>query len=112
MTPGRSWLQRREAVNFDVLGPFKLERHGKRRLITEDSRKALKSEMEDAEEGLSIACGCYVFAKVAGKGITPWYVGQACVSALGSEALNATNRERYNQVLDAKGSPVMYFLPM
>jgi hypothetical protein len=99
-------------MDFDVVGPVRISRFGKRRLITKESLSELIAELEDRELGLSAACGCYLFAKQAGKGLTPWYVGQACRSSLAHEALNASNREKYNRVLDAKGTPVMFFLPL
>lgn len=99
-------------MDFDVIGPVKLTRHGRNRLITDDSMRDLISQLEAIEPGLALACGCYVFAKQAGKGLTPWYVGQACKSSLAKESMNASNREKYNKVLDAKGSPVMFFLPL
>ncbi|QQP99093.1 hypothetical protein [Lysobacter enzymogenes] len=99
-------------MDFGVIGPIKLSRHGKKRLITADSMKELIEELESKEEGLSEACGCYVFAKQTGKGLMPWYVGQACKRPLAAEALNPSNREKYNTVLDAKGSPVLFFLPL
>ena len=99
-------------MDFGVIGPIKLSRHGKKRLITAESVKELIKELESREEGLSQACGCYVFAKNTGKGLMPWYVGQACKQPLAAEALNPTNREKYNTVLDAQGSPVLFFLPL
>ena len=99
-------------MDFDVIGPVKLTRHGKKRLITKESLDNLVSDLEDVAEGLSEACGCYVFAKQAGKGLMPWYVGQACKLPLAKEALNPSNREKYNKILDLKGTPVMFFLPL
>lgn len=99
-------------MDFGVVGPIKLNRYGKKRLITGDSLRDLVEDLEGIEVGLSEACGCYVFAKQAGKGLMPWYVGQACKRPLADEALNASNREKYNKVLDAKGSPVIFFLPL
>ena len=79
-------------MNFDVAGPFKLHRHGLKRLITKQAIKQLKLELEKWERGLSEACGCYVFAIRAGRGYTPYYVGQACKSSILLEAMNASNR--------------------
>jgi hypothetical protein len=99
-------------MDFGVVGPIKLKRYGKKRLITGDSLPDLAAALEEIEPGLSKACGCYVFAKQAGKGLMPWYVGQACKRGLVDEALNPSNREKYNKVLDSKGSPVIFFLPL
>jgi len=98
---------------FDVAGPFKVRRYGSKKLITKQSQTDLKLELEKWEPGLSRACGCYVFAIRAGKGYTPYYVGQACKLAIPYEALNPSNREKYNQACsEGKGMPVIFALPM
>jgi len=99
-------------MNFDVVGPIKLTRHGKKRLVTKESLVDLIEELEAIESGLSEACGCYVFAKQAGKGLMPWYVGQATKQSLAVESMNPANREKYNKVLDSQGSPIMFFIPL
>lgn len=98
---------------FDVAGPFVVPRHGKKKNITKDSLLELRAVLEEWEEGLSQSCGCYVFAKRAGSGITPWYVGQACKSPMLSEALNPSNITKYNQVLDDdQGTPLLFIVPI
>jgi hypothetical protein len=100
-------------MKFDVAGPFDLTRHGSKRLITDQSLKDLKSQIEDFREGLSEAVGCYVFALRAGKGYTPWYVGQACKASILKEAMNSSNREKYNKVAsENKGTPTIFFIQM
>lgn len=99
-------------MNFDVIGPIRLGRHGKKRLITNESKLDLIDRLETIEPGLSDACGCYVFAKNNGRGMLPWYVGQACRQSLAAESLNPANREKYNTVLNSKGTPVIFFLPL
>jgi hypothetical protein len=104
---------RRGDMDFDVAGPFELSRHGAKQIITKTSLKELKPELEAWEEGLSDACGCYVFALKAGKGYTPYYVGQACKRSIVDEALNPSNREKYNEVLgESKGTPMLFLIPM
>lgn len=98
---------------FDVAGPFKIKQHGAKQVITKESLRLLKTKLEEYEEGLSDACGCYVFAVRAGKGYTPYYVGQACKSSLPNEALNPSNISNYNGILThRKGTPVLFFIPM
>ncbi len=100
-------------MHFDVAGPFDLTRHGKKKFITEQSLADLDPELENWESGLSDACGCYIFAIRAGKGYTPYYVGQACKWSMLREALNPSNREKYNKACsESKGMPVIFFLPM
>jgi hypothetical protein len=98
---------------FEVAGPFDLTRHGSKNFITDETLKNLKLRLEDWAEGLSGACGCYVFAVRAGKGYTPYYIGQACKSSIAAESLNPSNREKYNKVLsESKGTPVLFTLPL
>ncbi len=100
-------------MRFDVAGPFDLTRHGKKKMITEQSMADLKPHLERWEDGLSRACGCYVFAIHAGQGYTPYYVGQACRQSIFREALNPSNREKYNKACsDSHGTPILFFLPM
>ena len=98
---------------FDVSGPHKISRHGPKRLINEQSLKDLLAELRLEDSALEMACGCYVFAIRAGKGITPYYVGQASKSTIVREAFNPANRERYNSVLNgSSGTPIIFLLPM
>ena len=98
---------------FEVAGPFDLTRHGQKNFITDETLKNLKVHLDEWKEGLSEACGCYVFAVRAGKGYTPYYVGQACKSSIAAESLNPSNREKYNKVLsESKGTPVLFTLPL
>jgi hypothetical protein len=100
-------------MQFDVAGPFELSRHGAKQIITKNSLKELKPELDAWEEGLSDACGCYVFVLRAGKGFTPYYVGQACKRAIVEEALNPSNREKYNEVLgEGQGTPMLFLIPL
>ena len=86
-------------MNFDVAGPFKLKRYGQKKILTDETVDHLLPRLEEWEEGLSEACGCYLFAVRAGKGFKPYYVGQACKRAISDEALNSTNLMKYNKVL-------------
>jgi hypothetical protein len=100
-------------MNFDVAGPFKLKRHGNKKLITQQSIADLRAEMEKRSRGLSKAVGCYVFVIHAGKGYTPYYVGQARRKSLLMEALNPSNLGKYNNACsDSNGNPFLFFLPM
>jgi hypothetical protein len=100
-------------MDFDIAGPFELSRHGQKQIITKQSLKELKPELEEWESGLSDACGCYVFAIRAGKGYTPYYIGQASKRTIADEALNPSNREKYNEVLGyGRGRPMLFVLPM
>ena len=98
-------------MRFDVAGPFEITRYGTKKNITKESRADLRAQLEEWEEGLSESCGCYIFAKRAGGGIIPWYVGKACRRPIFKEALNADNITKYNTILDNKGRPLLFVIP-
>ncbi len=60
-------------------------------------------------DGLPDACGCYIFAIRAGKGITPWYVGKT-ERSFKNECLNGTNIGNFNRVLKNKGAPLLFLI--
>ena len=100
-------------MNFGAQGPFKLNRHGPKKLINKNTKDALRAALDQFDLGLSDACGCYVFAVRAGKGYTPYYVGRAEKRSILNEFLNPSNTGKYNDVLSyTTGTPVMFVLPM
>jgi hypothetical protein len=65
---------------------------------------------DELDFGLSTACGCYIFAVRAGKGVRPWYVGRAVNQAFKKECLTDHKVNKYNSVLSKqKGTPLIYF---
>jgi len=99
-------------MQFDVAGPFKLERFTKAQIFTKDTPKCLKATFEDWDSGLANAYGCYVFALKAGQGWKPWYVGQAFKRVIWKEATNSDNLAKYNKCIgDRKGTPYLFALP-
>jgi hypothetical protein len=96
-------------MDFDVKGPYIIKRFGSAKMITDESLNALK---KDIDVDLADGCGCYVFAIRASKGYKPWYIGQASASRLLPEAMNPSNREKFNKIVtEKKGTPVLFFLP-
>ena len=99
-------------MHFDIAGPFEISRHGRKKNITKNSIAGLRERLEECEKGLSESCGCYIFAKRAGGGVIPWYVGKACRRSMLKEALNAENIIKYNKVLDDdRGTPLIFVIP-
>lgn len=96
---------------FNVAGPFEISRFGTKKNITKFSLADLKIQLENWEKGLSESCGCYIFVKRAGGGVIPWYVGQACRNSMLNEVLNPTNITKYNEILDDKGTPLLFIIP-
>lgn len=68
--------------------------------------------MEATQEGLAVANGCYVFSMRAGRGIRPWYVGQARgKDGFRQEVFRFHKLVQYNDVLaKKKGTPLVHLL--
>ena len=96
-----------------MCGPFKLSRFTKKKLITTDTLQELQEKLSESHPGIADGCGGYVFCLRNPSGIKPWYAGQANRSRLVAEALNPSNREKYNKVIsERKGTPMLYLLPL
>ncbi|WP_461284615.1 hypothetical protein [Acidiferrobacter sp.] len=77
---------------YKVYGPFVLRRNGQGYLdFSAPFRKRFWSGVSDAMEGLSTACGCYVFRI----GTKPWYVGLASAQTFRNECLSPTKKAAY-----------------
>ncbi|MCO5083880.1 MAG: hypothetical protein M9955_19760 [Rhizobiaceae bacterium] len=76
-----------------------------------DQRRTFWESADSVEPGLSEACGCYVFAIRAGRGIKPWYVGKAERQSFKREAVTEDKLNKYELALRAakKGTPLLYF---
>jgi hypothetical protein len=99
-------------MRFIPYGPFELPRGDDGLLLlTKDERQLFWADVDTEDDGLSDACGCYVFAIRAGGGIRPWYVGKAERQSFKREALTEHKVDKYNTVLSdlGKGTPLLYF---
>ena len=54
-------------------------------------RKTFWTIVENNEPGLSVACGCYVFAIRFGDNFTPWYVGKTEQQSFKTRVLSNTH---------------------
>jgi hypothetical protein len=104
-----------QKLQFIVQGPITIpcQRSGKNTKIKHIGDAEIKNfwENETAKE-LAAKNGCYIFAIKAGRGYTPWYIGQASKS-LKSECFQDHKRSKYSAVaFDEKipGTPVMFFI--
>jgi hypothetical protein len=96
-------------MNYDVYGGFEIIRKGNR---TGEYDKTFWDQVEDVREGLSGACGCYVFALKNGASIKPWYVGKAEKQTFLKECFSPAKRLIFNDVLlEKNGTPLLFFLP-
>lgn len=61
------------------------------------------------DKNLGDACGCYVFALRAGRGIKPWYVGKAERQSFRNECFTAHKIIKFVSKEDSqKGTPLLY----
>ena len=100
-------------MKFEVYGPFEIDRTSKG-LVSSDaaSRREFWERVEDDVPDLPDACGCYVFAIQASRGILPWYVGKAEKQSFVNECLSSHKINHYNNaIVGRKGKPVLYLLP-
>ena len=65
-------------AKYEPFGPFEVPRKNGIVDTTQIKKGSdLWNSIEECQKGLSIAHGCYIFSIRAGRGIRPWYVGQA-----------------------------------
>lgn len=89
-------------MNYSVHGPYTLPRY--RNLVTRDFRekRAFWSNVEDDEQGLASACGCYVFTI---RGIVR-YVGLAAKQTFKGECFKPHKLNQYDLGLqETQGEP-------
>ena len=95
---------------YDVFGPFEIPRIKNGRRVDRDRRKNFWDELEEKNEGLAFASGCYIFGIRAGQGAKPWYIGKA-TKTFKQECFTDHKLVKYNQVLDQmKGTPILFLL--
>ncbi|MDG7000778.1 MAG: hypothetical protein JRN15_16925 [Nitrososphaerota archaeon] len=97
---------------YSIHGPFVIRRQPNGHI---DRRPTAINEfwetVSEAVKDLPTACGCYLFAVRAAKGIRPWYVGLAEKQTFEEECFTLHKREIYNEVLvNRKGTPFLFFL--
>lgn len=95
-------------MRFAVLGAYELPRRN--RLIDDcaASKKSFWEYVDNDVEGLSGACGCYIFAAQN----RPWYVGLAEKQSFGQECLTYQKVNVYNKVLAGykRAAPWLYLI--
>ncbi len=99
-------------MKFSVFGPFDLPR--KNGLIDTDakSKRTFWEDVDKSIDGLSGACGCYIYIVKARRGALPWYVGLTVNRSFKSEAIGLHQTNHYNQAIARKNGvkPQLYFL--
>lgn len=93
-------------MNFRIYGPFEVRRNYG---LISRSQDDLWEEAEQHQEGLSEACGCYIFSIRAARGELPWYVGSATRRDFASECFSYRNQALYNEACGSRqGTPRLY----
>lgn len=104
-------------MRYEIFGPFPLPRDTNGLIASDRKSKAnFWDSVEERCEGLSSACGCYVFMISAGKGALPWYIGLAEKQSFRGECFQLHKKERYKDALMRrkrvrKGTPQLYLIP-
>ena len=92
---------------YEILGPFEIPRDETTGLTDDKEVKNFWRERGDC----ATACGCYLFAIKASKGIKPWYVGVANKLTFSQEALTKPKLKIYDNVISIrKGKPLLFLI--
>ena len=100
-------------MKYNVCGPFEVPR-GATGLIdmSREPKKAFWKDVERRSEGLSGACGCYIFGIKSGRGLLPQYVGRTRGNTFKGECFTPHKLNHYNAAVTASsGRPMIFFLP-
>lgn len=96
-------------MKYEVHGPFVVPRESG--LVARESLRYFWDTVDEFAQGLSGACGCYVFGLKAAKGRRPWYVGRTNNQGFRQECFAHHKLTNYNEVLHAhKGTPELYLV--
>ena len=97
-------------MNFDVFGGFEITKDHHNRGVY---GRSFWDAVEERREGLSRACGCYVFALRYGDHTTPIYVGKAERLVFRHECFSPAKKLLVDRQLDDAPNkrPILYLLP-
>ena len=100
-------------MKYRNFGPYDLPVDNDNNLdFSLNARKQFWARVEKrSEHDLQIGRGCYVFAMRAGKGMTPWYVGQS-KSGFKGEVFQRTKQDHYVAVKSSykKGTAILFLI--
>jgi hypothetical protein len=99
-------LARKTMINYGVFGPFEVFRK-KDGLLDHNAMTAFWQDVDEKEEGLSNACGCYVLSV---RNIV-WYVGLTKQQDFAHECSTADKINKFNQAMHkGKGNAHLHLL--
>lgn len=94
-------------MEFATYGPFEVPRNGTRVDRTAPALRDFWDAVEDQQEGLTAACGCYVFS-IRDRA---WYVGMAEKQSFKRECFTAHKLVQFNESLSqVQGRPQLFFI--
>lgn len=97
-------------MRYDVCGGFEFSRKANR--TGDYEGKPFWKMVDDEVDGLSGACGCYIFALKNGDNLKAWYVGKAEKLTFAQECFSPAKRLIFNDVLlERNGTPLLFLLP-
>jgi hypothetical protein len=100
-------------LNYTIHGPFAVPEQTNGNVARSAiAKRTFWAEIDQREEGLSSACGCYIFAVRAARGIKPYYVGLAESQPFARECFGSHKVNIYNDVLASRnaGTPILMLI--
>ena len=100
-------------MHFSIHGPYKLPVENRLVDNTAKSKRSFWEEVDADEDGLSYACGCYIYVIRKNVNALPWYVGLTTKRTFAEEAIGLHQVNHYNKSLAAtpgRVSPELYLL--
>jgi len=95
-------------MKYKVLGPFEIKCNGNTVAYKPSELREFWDVVNEQCKGLSLACGCYLFATNAG---TPWYVGKTCKQNFAHEVFAHHKLTYYNEVVANRNCiPTLFFI--
>ena len=99
--------------NYEISGPYDVPVQNKRpRIIDpEDVHQMWEGIRRGSNPELLDACGVYVLAIRHGTNVKPWYIGTASSATFKAQCFKK-DMDEINPVVEKRGAPVIYFLPL
>lgn len=95
-------------MNYKIYGAWEISRRNRIINNSNEAKRLFWDDVEEDTEGLSDACGCYVFSLQN----RPWYVGMASKQSFAQECFTDHKINLFNQALSQykRATPYLYFL--
>lgn len=97
---------------FEIYGPYEMQK-ASNGLIIREQKRIFWEKIAEAKRELPFACGCYLYAVRAGRGMKPWYIGKAVKQGFEKECLKSHQLLIYNDVISGrKGKPQLLLIAL